>query len=103
MELTPHRGEFGEGDYSEEVAYVQKVLNGLGYHLSRTDGFFDEDTAEAVAAYRQKHDLKDGRHIDEEFFASIREEILKYREEMEHDVQLKMGLSVMLHKIKGDI
>lgn len=103
MELTPHRGEFAEGDYSEEVAYVQKVLHGLGYHLDRTDGFFDEQTAEAVASYRQKHDLKKGRYIDDEFFASIREQILSYREEMENDVQLKMGLSVMLHKLKGDL
>lgn len=103
MELTPLRGEFAEGDYSEEVAYVQKVLSGLGYNLLRTDGFYDEQTAEAVASYRQKHDLKSGRHMDDELFASIREQVVLYKEDMEHDVQLKMGLSVMLHKIKGDI
>lgn len=103
MELTPLRGEFGEGDYSEEIAYVQKVLNGLGFTLSRNDGFYDEQTAEAVASYRQKNGLKSGRHIDDEFFASILDQVALYKEDMEHDVQLKMGLSVMLHKIKGDI
>lgn len=103
IEQRPLRGEFAEGDYSEEVAYVQKVLSGLGYNLLRTDGFYDEQTAEAVASYRQKHELKSGRHIDDELFASIREQVVLYKEDMEHDVQLKMGLSVMLHKIKGDI
>lgn len=103
MEIMPLRGEFAEGDYSEEVAYVQKVLSGLGYNLSRTDGFYDEQTAEAVASYREKHDLESGRHMDDEFFASIRDQVASYKEDMEHDVQLKMGLSVMLHKIKGNI
>lgn len=103
MEIMPLRGEFAEGDYSEEVAYVQKVLSGLGYNLSRTDGFYDEQTAEAVASYREKHDLESGRHMDDEFFASIRNQVASYKEDMEHDVQLKMGLSVMLHKIKGNI
>ena len=41
--------------------------------------------------------------MDDEFFASIRDQVALYKEDMEHDVQLKMGLSVMLHKIKGDI
>ncbi|MEK4253311.1 S41 family peptidase [Ureibacillus sp. FSL K6-2830] len=103
MEITPLRGEFAEGDYSEEIAYVQKVLNGLGYNMVRTDGFYDEQTAEAVASYRQKHDLKSGRHMDDEFFASIRDQVALYKEDMEHDVQLEMGLSVILHRIKGDI
>lgn len=103
MEIIPLRGEFSEGDYSEEVAYVQKVLSGLGYNLARTDGFYDEQTAEAVASYREKYELKKGRHMDDEFFASIRDQVVLYKEDMEHDVQLKMGLSVMVHKIKGDI
>ncbi|MFC5558392.1 S41 family peptidase [Ureibacillus thermophilus] len=103
MEIVPLRGEFAEGDYSEEIAYIQKVLNGLGYNLERTDGFYDEETAEAVASYREKFKLKRGRHMDDEFFASIREKVVLFKEDMEQDVQLKMGLNVIMHKIKGDI
>ncbi|MED3763095.1 S41 family peptidase [Ureibacillus terrenus] len=103
MEIVPLRGEFAEGDFGEEIAYVQKVLSGLGYDVSRTDGFYDEETAEAVASYREKHDLGNGRHMDDEFFASIRDQVVQFKEDMEHDVQLKMGLNVMLHKINGDI
>lgn len=79
------------------------MLSGLGYDVSRTDGFYDEETAEAVASYREKHDLGNGRHMDDEFFASIRDQVVQFKEDMEHDVQLKMGLNVMLHKINGDI
>lgn len=103
LELIPLSGEFGEGDFSEEIAYTQKVLSGLGYSVTRTDGFFDEDTAESVVQYRKKNKLKNGRQIDDEFFASIREQVTSYKQNMENDVQLNMGISVMLNRLKGDI
>lgn len=103
LELIPLSGEFGEGDFSEEVAYTQKVLSGLGYSITRTDGFFDKDTAESVVQYRKKNKLKNGRHMDDEFFASIREQVTSYKQNVENDVQLNMGISVMLNRLKGDI
>lgn len=103
MEIIPLRGEFSEGDFNEEIAYAQKVLSGLGYNLTRTDGFFDEETAEAIVQYREKNDLRSGRHLDDTVFESIREQVIAYKEESEHDVQLKMGLSVMSHKLAGDL
>ncbi|MEL4024142.1 S41 family peptidase [Lysinibacillus endophyticus] len=103
MEVIPLSGEFAEGDFNEEVAYVQKVLNGLGFNVGRTDGFYDEQTADAVALYRERNDLRKGRHMDDAFFSSIREQVTKYKEDMDNDVQLNMGLSVMLHRLEGDI
>ncbi len=103
MEVLPLSGEYGEGDFNEEIAYTQKILNGLGYTVSRTDGFFDEDTAEAVALFRKQNDLRSGRHIDDAFFARIREKVTEYKENEDNDVQLNMGLSVMLHRLQGDI
>ena len=103
LEIIPLSGEYGEGDFSEEIAYCQKVLSSLGYSIPRTDGFFDEDTADAVVQYRKKMELKDGRHMDDPFFASIREQVNSYKEVLENDDQLNMGLSVMLNRLKGDI
>ena len=103
LELIPLSGEFGEGDYSEEIAYSQKVLESLGYSISRTDGFFDENTAKAVVQYRKKMELKSGRNMDDVFFSSIREQVTSYKEVLENDVQLNMGLSVILNRLKGDI
>ncbi|MDN4492265.1 S41 family peptidase [Ureibacillus aquaedulcis] len=103
LEIIPLTGEYAEGDFKEEVAYTQKVLSGLGYNITRTDGFYDEDTAEAVVLYREKNELKKGRHMDEEFFASIREQVISYKENAENDEQLNMGISVMMNRLKGDI
>ncbi|PYF07662.1 S41 family peptidase [Ureibacillus chungkukjangi] len=103
LEVLPLSGEFAEGDFKEEVAYTQKVLSGLGYNVARTDGFYDENTAEAVMLYREQNDLKKGRHMDDDFFASISEQVIKYKQNVENDAQLNMGLSVMMNRLKGDI
>ncbi|RHW39891.1 PDZ domain-containing protein [Lysinibacillus yapensis] len=103
LEILPLAGEYGEGDFNEEVAYTQKVLKGLGYTITRTDGFYDEQTAAAVLLYREKNDLKDGRHMDDQFFASIREQVMNYKQNVENDLQLNMGLSVMMNRLNGDI
>lgn len=103
LEILPLSGEYGEGDFNEEVAYIQKVLSGLGYNIARQDGFYDEATAEAVLLYREKNSLKEGRHMDDAFFASIRDQVTSYKQKVENDVQLKMGLSVMMNRLGGDI
>lgn len=103
LEIIPLSGEFGEGDFSEEIAYTQKVLSGLGYSITRTDGFFDEDTAEAVILYRERNDLKKGRQMDDVFFTSIREQVTAYKQKTENDVQLNMGISVMMNRLGGDL
>ncbi|BDH60862.1 peptidase S41 [Lysinibacillus sp. PLM2] len=102
LEVIPLTGEYKEGDFSEEVAYVQKVLNGLGYTVTRTDGFFDSETAEAVELYREKNNLIEGRNMTEDLFESIREQVTLYKEAQEHDLQLQMGLSVMVHILEGE-
>ncbi|MBM7607941.1 carboxyl-terminal processing protease [Lysinibacillus composti] len=103
LEVLPLRGDFEEGTFSEEIAYVQKVLNGLGYDVNRTDGFFDDQTADAVNQYREKNELRTGAVMDEEFFESIRKQVIAYKEDVEHDLQLQMGVSVLMHKIDGDL
>lgn len=103
LEVLPLSGDYAEGDFNEEVAYTQKVLKGLGYNITRNDGFYDEDTAEAVVLYREKNELEKGRHMDDEFFASIREQVSAYKQDSENDVQLNMGISVMMNRLKGDI
>ncbi|RKJ47701.1 peptidase S41, partial [Butyricicoccus sp. 1XD8-22] len=102
LEVIPLTGEYKEGDFSEEVAYVQKVLNGLGHTVTRTDGFFDSETAEAVELYREKNNLIEGRNMTEDLFESIREQVMLYKEAQEHDLQLQMGLSVIVHILEGE-
>lgn len=103
IETIPITGTYKEGDFNEEISYAQKVLNGLGYNLARSDGFFDKDTADAVELYRKNKKLAKGRVMDNDFFEAIREDVLKYKNDIEHDNQLRMGISVMLHRIQGEI
>lgn len=103
LEVLPLNSTYKEGDFNEEIAYVQKVLNGLGYNIGRNDGFFDQDTGDAVELYRKNNKLEKGRGMDVNFYESIREEVIKYKKDIEHDNQLRMGISVLLHKIEGDL
>ncbi|MFY3791522.1 S41 family peptidase [Ureibacillus sp. MALMAid1270] len=103
LEVIPLSGNFEEGNFSEEIAYVQKVLNGLGYSITRTDGFYDKQTADAVELYREKNNLVEGNHMNDDLFKSISEQVIAYKQEKQHDLQLQMGISVMVHVIEGEI
>lgn len=101
IEMMPLLGTFQQGDFSEEIAYVQNVLNELGYSIGRTDGFFDEETVEVVQQFRKKHDLVQGEELDESFFTALQEEVLSYKEKPEHDLQLEMAISFLLHELES--
>ncbi|KYG91212.1 S41 family peptidase [Metasolibacillus sp. FSL H7-0170] len=99
LEMMPLVGTFKQGDFSEEIAYVQNVLNELGYSVARQDGFFDEETAEVVQQFRKKHNLIAGEELEESFFAALQKEALSYKEKPEHDLQLEMAISFLLHEL----
>lgn len=40
-----------------DVATLQRVLSGLGYFKPMSDGFYGDETREAVLAFQRKHDL----------------------------------------------
>ena len=93
-------GRFEAGEFSEEIAYSQLVLGELGYNIIRKDGFFDQDTAKVVASFRERHDLQEGRHIDEVFFTKLAEEIQRFKTEKEHDMPLQMAISYLMHQLE---
>lgn len=94
------KGRFDAGDYGEEVAYSQLVLSELGYGISRTDGFFDMDTAQEVAKFRKEYDLQEGRHIDEAFFNELTAQLQKFKASTVNDVQFQMAISFSMHQLQ---
>ena len=94
------KGRFKAGEFSEEIAYSQLVLSELGYSIPRKDGFFDMDTGEAVSQFRKNHDLEDGRHIDEQFFAELTTQLQKFKESNLNDIQLQMAISYVMHQLE---
>ena len=94
------KGRFDAGDYGEEVAYSQLVLSELGYGISRTDGFFDMDTAQEVAKFRKEYDLQEGRHIDEAFFNELTAQLQKFKASTVNDMQFQMAISFSMHQLQ---
>ncbi|MFL2106205.1 S41 family peptidase [Desemzia sp. FAM 23991] len=48
---------YQEGDTSEEVANLEKVIDALSYDVGEVDGHFDEATAEAVETFQADQEL----------------------------------------------
>lgn len=94
------KGRYQAGEYSEEVAYSQLVLRELGYSVHRADGFFDMDTSEAVLQFRKKHDLEEGRHIDEKFFTELTKQLQQFKDSPVNDMQLQMSISYIMHQLE---
>ena len=99
IEFVPIRGSFEAGDFSEEIAYAQKVLHGFGFPIVRQDGYFDETTKKAVIAFREKYDIHEGEVLDELFFEKMQEQVVLYKDKEENDLQLQMGVSYIMHKL----
>jgi len=100
MDIKYYQGNFHVGDFGEEVKYVQQVLGALGYNISRQDGYFDEDTQDAIEKYRQERSLDEYNEIDDVLFQSLSKTILDYKTSRENDKQFQMGVSYLLHDIK---
>ncbi|MBK3494868.1 S41 family peptidase [Viridibacillus sp. YIM B01967] len=100
MELPPLTGSFEEGDFNEQVLYVQEALSKMGYQLKRTDGYFDRETAEAVLMYRKKKKLAQEPIINESFFSALHKEMVEYKGNNQNDHQLQMAIGYMLKNIK---
>lgn len=100
IETKPLTGRYEVGEYSEEVAYSQRILSDLGYSISRTDGFYDMDTAQEVASFRRQHDLQEGRHMDEVFFRELTKQLQAFKEEKVNDMQLQMAISFSMHQLQ---
>lgn len=62
---------YSTDEVSEYVRIAQLALDFLGYDLSRTDGYFDLSTKNALIAYQQKYDLDDSGVLDEETYESL--------------------------------
>lgn len=98
-EFVPIRGSYEVGDFSEEIAYAQKILHGFGFPIVRQDGYFDETTQKAVVAFREKYNLHEGDELDELFFEKMQEQVVLYKSKEENDLQLQMGISYIMHKL----
>lgn len=100
IETKVQKGRYEVGEYSEEIEYSQRVLKELGYNIGRTDGFFDMDTANEVEQFRKKHDLQQGRQMDELFFNELSKQLQSFKQDIVNDAQLQMSVSYVMHQLQ---
>ncbi|WP_102692901.1 S41 family peptidase [Rummeliibacillus pycnus] len=100
MKLPPITGNFKEGDFSDNIQSVQEVLKAQGYSVSRVDGYFDRTTAKAIEEYSKKHQLTNGNKMDDTFLFALHEEMVKYRNNLDNDLQLQMAIGFINHQLK---
>lgn len=99
ISLPPISGRYKEGDFSEDIQAVQQVLKAQGYSINREDGYFDRTTADAVSEYSKKHNLDGHKEMDETFLFTLRQDVVKYRENLENDLQLQMAVGYLIQRM----
>jgi carboxyl-terminal processing protease len=90
---------YKEGDYHDDVAYGQKLLTGLGYSVSRVDGFFDESTSRAIQTFLKDADVVTDYSMDRVFFTTLKGKVEEFRGELKNDDQLQMAIGYIHHKM----
>lgn len=90
---------YKEGDFSEDIAYVQLLLKGLGYTITREDGYFDQVTAKAIAQYRKKQDLIGGQEMEGGLYQALQKDLEEARLKLQNDPQVEMGISYLIHQL----
>ena len=93
--------DYKEGDYHDDIAYGQRLLKGLGYDVGREDGYFDEQTANAVLAFRSDAKVEADNKMDRLFFSTMKERVEAFRADKKNDKQLQMAIGYMHHKLGG--
>ncbi|QQK77887.1 PDZ domain-containing protein [Salicibibacter cibarius] len=87
-------------DNNDQVGNAQHILEGLGFDPGRTDGYFDEQTEEAVAAFQQEtDDLEESGEIDEETAQHLHSAIVDEIRDDENDRQLDTAISHLVSEV----
>src|SRR5699024_9909162 len=76
----------------EQIENAQVMLTGLGYDTGRKDGYFDEETKNAVTNFQKDYDLEATGEINEKTAAAIETEIIEVIRDGDEDLQLEKAL-----------
>ncbi|RHW37358.1 PDZ domain-containing protein [Neobacillus notoginsengisoli] len=80
---------------NEQVKNAQVILEGLGYHPGRTDGYFSSGTVRSVKAFQQQARLQPTGKIDAKTASALEAAALKERKNEKNDLQLRTALRLL--------
>ncbi|QDP41259.1 S41 family peptidase [Radiobacillus deserti] len=79
----------------QKIENAQIMLKGLGFDPGREDGFFSEDTVEAVEAFQASKDLEVTGEIDQQTADVLQTSIVEKIREEENDLQKQRALQAL--------
>ncbi|HZG73864.1 MAG TPA: S41 family peptidase [Chondromyces sp.] len=90
--------EYKESSLSEEVKSAEQMLEVVGYTPGEIDGFYDEETTDAVKAFQEDNKLEATGILKGETTIAL---MTKLREKIEeNDTQLKKAIEVLIDQPK---
>ena len=81
---------------SEQIKNAQMMLKGLGFEPGRDDGYFNEQTKQAVTAFQRDNDLEATGEIDEETASLIQQNVVRQVRERDNDLQLQTAIQLLI-------
>lgn len=82
-------------DNNEEVKKVQLMLEGIGYEVDRTDGYFSTLTQQVVEEFQREHGLPINGQVNEATADMLEEETLEYLMDPKNDIQLNKAIELL--------
>lgn len=83
---------FGYDNSDPRIANIQLMLDGLGYEPGRMDGYFNEQTENAVKEFQEDNDLPVTGKVDEQTAGTIDAKVIEKIRSGEDDLQLEKAL-----------
>lgn len=80
---------------TEQVKNAQEVLYGLGFSPGRKDGYYSEETKQAVEAFQQLTKLEKTGQIDEKTAAALEERVRAELKKEKNDAQLQAAIRLL--------
>ncbi|PYI51202.1 S41 family peptidase [Paenibacillus flagellatus] len=84
----------------DDVKNMQLMLEGLGLAPGRTDGYFNDKTAQAVKSFQSANGLPATGEVDVKTAQKLEEAIAKEIRDPKHDLQLKTAVEAMRKAVK---
>jgi carboxyl-terminal processing protease len=69
---------FGLDQVDESIELAQLALDFLGYDVSRTDGYFDQSTVDAIVKFRSDYSLEPSDRLDKQALQVLSTEIIRF-------------------------
>lgn len=77
---------------NEQVKNAQEMLQGLGYEIDRTDGYYSKKTEAAVKQFQKKNEMKATGTITPDTAEKLQADIYEAVKDEENDTQLQAAL-----------